>query len=46
MHLSGNAGPPLDGRLDRAEAGGVLNELESGAHGGGRGSATPHVKPR
>jgi len=42
--LSRNAGPPFDGGLDCAEAGGVLDELHSGAYGvGGRGVAT-HVK--
>ena len=33
--LPRNAGPPFDGGLDRAQAGGVLDELQSGAHGGG-----------
>jgi hypothetical protein len=42
--LSRNAGPPFDGGLDCAQAGGVLDELHSGAYGvGGRGVAT-HVE--
>ena len=44
MLLPRNAGPPFDGGLDPAQAGGALDEVQSGAHGvGGEGVAT-HVE--
>ena len=42
--LPRNAGPPFDSGLDRAQAGGVLDELQSGAHGVGGGGAATHVE--
>src|SRR6266446_4607647 len=42
--LPRNAGPPFDGGLDRAQAGGVLDELQSGAHGVGGGRVATHVE--
>lgn len=33
MLLARNAGPPFDGGLDRAQAGGVLDEMQSGVYG-------------
>jgi hypothetical protein len=44
--LPRNAGPPFDGGLDRAQAGGMLDELHSGAHGvgGGGGGVATHVE--
>ena len=40
-------GPSFDGGLDRAQAGGVLDELQSGAHGvGGRASPARRTSNR
>jgi len=35
---------PFDSGLDRAQAGGVLDELQSGAHRVGGGGAATHVE--
>jgi hypothetical protein len=42
--LPRNAGPPFDGGLERAQAGGVLDELQCGAHGVGSGGIAMHVE--
>ena len=42
--LPGNAGPPFDGGLDGAEAGGMLDELQSSADGVGVGGVATHVE--
>jgi len=42
--LPRNAGPPFDRGLDRAEAGGVLDELQTGAHCVGSGGVATHVE--
>jgi cystathionine gamma-synthase len=44
MLLPGNGGPWFDRGLDRAQAGGVLNELQPGAHGVCGGAAATHVE--
>ena len=44
MLLPRNAGPPFEGGLDPAQAGGVLDELQSGAHGVGGGAVATHVE--
>jgi len=42
--LSGNAGSSFDGGLDRAQAGGVLDELQSGAYGVRGADVAMHVE--
>jgi len=43
--LARNTGPALDGRLDGAQAGGVLDELQSGADIA-KVLSTPRIAPR
>ena len=44
MFLPRSAGPPLDGGFDRTQTGGVLNELQSGAHCIGIACVAAHVE--